>query len=113
MGLATLANLPVTPELVAQFAFANMDSHRKIAGAVFAAMGQIIPLYPLDPIPLFPGGLLTWARNHQSTHDVQNAILGIRGDDLTSVDFTNEEQLSAWIFEHFAEHYAAETQLGI
>lgn len=114
MGLATLANLPTNEELLQQFSFANMDSHRKISDTIFRTMsGMILPIFPLDPIPLYPGGLSVWARNHQSIHDQQNLILGIRGDDLTSVDFRDENQLAEWILQHFNEHYLAENQLRI
>jgi hypothetical protein len=114
VGLATLLNLPRDQNLIGQFSFANQDSHRKIAAAVFAQMkGMIIPQYALDPIPLFQGGLLTWGLNHQATHNVQNEILGIQGEDLTSLDFQDEAQLSSWIQQHFIEHYQAEAKLGV
>lgn len=114
MGLAVLLNLPVNQELIDQFSFANQDSHRKIAAVVFRNMnGMVIPQFALDPIPIFPGGLLTWGLNHQATHNVQNQILGIPGDDLTSIEFSNEAELSSWIQQHFIEHYLAETRLGI
>jgi hypothetical protein len=114
MSLATLLNLPTTNHLIQQFSFANQDSHRKIADAVFAQMkGMVIPVFAVDPIPLFPGGLLDWSLSHQAMHNVQNEILGIQGEDLTSLDFQDEAQLSSWILQHFNEHYLAESKLGV
>jgi hypothetical protein len=114
MALANLLNLPRDRALIGVFSFSNQDSHRKIAAAVFAQMkGMIIPQYVLDPIPLYAGGLLTWGLNHQATHNVQNEILGIQGEDLTSLDFQDEAQLSSWILQHFNEHYLAESKLGV
>lgn len=113
MGLATLLNLPTTPELITQFSFANADSHQKIAAALQAKMTIIIPVYPLDPIPPTQEGLLDWGLNHQNAHNAQNEPLGIQGDDITAIDFKNEEQLAAWVQQHFIEHYLAETKLGV
>ena len=115
MALATLLNLPTSPELVAQFSFANQDSHVKIAAAIRENQKyrQNIPIYPLDPIPPFAAGRLVWGLNHQNAHNTQNQILRIQGQDITSVDFQNDEQLAAWIQQHFIEHYLAETMLGV
>ena len=114
MGLATLLNLPTTPELLTQFSFANQDSHRKIAAAAFAQKnGVVLPVYPVDPIPLFGGGIQVFGYNHQVMHDAMDALLGIQGQDLTGLNFENEAQLSAWIQQHFIEHYQAETMLGV
>jgi hypothetical protein len=44
---------------------------------------------------------------------VQNEILGIQGEDITSLDFQDEAQLSSWIQQHFIEHYQAEGKLGV
>ena len=115
MGLATLLNLPTTQELIAQFSFANQDSHRKINAAIRASakFGQVLPEYPLDPIPLFQNGLIVWSLNHQNAHNNQNQVLGIAGQDLTVNFAESEEQLFAFIQDHFIEHYQAETMLGV
>jgi hypothetical protein len=113
MGLANLLNLPVTPELINAFSFANQDSHQKIAAAILKKFDKTVPLYPLDPIPPTQEGLLDWGLNHQAAHSAQNDILNIQGQDISEVNFENEEQLASWIQEHFVEHYLAETQLGV
>lgn len=114
MGLATLANIPTTDELLAQFAFANMDSHRRIAAAIFRQMnGMVVPEFPLDPVPLSPDARLVWALNHQAMHNSQNGILGVDGQDFTETDFDSPEQLTYYIQRHFIEHLEAEKQLGI
>ena len=114
MGLATLLNLPINHELIDKFSFENQDSHRRIAAAVFTQMnGIVLPIFVVDPIPAVPGGLLDWGLNHQAMHNAQNQILGIPGEDLTGLDFSDEAQLSSWIQQHFIEHYLAETKLGV
>jgi hypothetical protein len=114
LALAVLLNLPTTPELVAQFSFANQDSHVKINAAIQAnpKFGQILPVYPLDPIPPFQNGRITWGLSHQNAHDNQNQVLGIQGQDITAWP-ENEEQMAAYIQQHFIEHYLAETMLGV
>ena len=115
MALANLLNLPTSLELIAQFSFSNQNSHVKIAEAIRAnrKYGQEVPIYPLDPIPPFENGRLVWGLNHQNAHNIQNQILHIQGQDITSVDFQNDEQLAAWIQQHFIEHYLAEIMLGV
>lgn len=114
MGLANLLNIPNSPELIAQFGFANQDSHFKIATAIRAnaKFGQNIPVYPLDPIPPTENGLMIWGLNHQNWHNNQNQILSISGQDISQFP-RNEEEMAAWIQDHFIEHYLAETMLGV
>ena len=112
MGLPTLYNLPSTPETLDAFSFANMDEHRKIAAALLAQLTVDIALYPLDPMGLGQD-LGNWLYNHQIVHNAQNAALGIAGNDLTTVDFTDISQLTNWIELHAGEHYQASQLLGL
>lgn len=112
MALATLFNTPVSPSRWAEFSFVNMDEHRKIAAAVLAQLALTIPLYPLDPVPT---GLnaAAWLYNHQAIHNRENGILGIAGNDLTAVDFSDVSQVHNWVQLHAEEHRAAAQALGI
>ena len=111
MALGPLFNIPRTPEQWAEFAFANFDSHNKIADGIFKKYGLVIQTFPLDPIPWwdFP----TWARNHQLAHDQQDGILGIQGADYTTGDLSREDQLANFIRLHGDEHQVAEQMLGV
>jgi len=108
--LASLYNVPQKSTDFLEFSFANMDNHRQIFSAIKAKYGRTLELYPIDP--LFPNGdakaydLIT-AYNHQIMHDAQNSVLGITGNDLTTVDWTNPEQVSSWVNLHAFEHYQA------
>jgi hypothetical protein len=42
-----------------------------------------------------------------------DSILGIAGNDLSDVDWSNPDQLESWVWLHAQEHYRAETILGI
>lgn len=111
MAIGTLFNIPRNPETWNQFSFANFDSHNKIAQAIFAKYGILIPTFPLDPIPWFD--FSTWARNHQQAHDEQNGILAISGADYTTGDLSREDELSNFIRLHANEHQIAEQMLGV
>lgn len=111
MSLPSLFNVPLTPQELAIWTFANMDEHSKIAAAALAQLKATLPLFPLDPIPLFDIG--TWAYNHQVIHDAQNAVLGIAGNDLTTIDLNDTAQLANWIQLHAQEHYQAAGLLGL
>jgi len=115
MGLAAIYNVPDDARSLAQFAFINKMSHQAIATAIREQTnGATIPLPVLDPMPL-NDALRTWLIQHQQTHNQQNAILGISGNDLSDVDFTKSEQVSAWIKLHADEHTQAHNilQLGL
>lgn len=111
MALPNLWNLPTTPETLAIFSFSNMDEHRKAAQQILVQLNATITLRPLDPIPLADIG--AWAYNHQLVHNQQNAVLGIAGNDLTTVDFNDLSQLVNWIQLHAQEHYQASQILGL
>jgi hypothetical protein len=111
MAIGTLFNIPRTPEQWNEFAFANFDSHNKIAQAIYRKYTILIPTYPLDPIPWFD--FQTWARNHQQSHDQQDGILNIQGSDFTSGDLSREDELANFIRLHGTEHQLAEAMLGV
>jgi hypothetical protein len=115
MALANLLNLPVTTELLAQFSWSNMDSHRRINAAIFRQKnGLVIPEFVLDPIPLLDeNGLLVWGLNHQAMHATMDQANDVQGEDLSAPNFRNISELSSWMQQHFVEHYLNETKLGI
>ncbi len=109
--IATLFNVPHTPELLAQFSFANQDSHRQIIRAVLAQKNTTLQEGIVDPIPL--DQIATWGNVHQAMHNQMNSALGLSGNDLSDVDFRQPAQIEAWIQLHAREHRAAENALGI
>jgi hypothetical protein len=111
--LASLLNIFSTPEEQAEWSFAHQDQHMKINNAIFEKNGTELPLYDLDPMPdPKDPNLGAWAYNHQAAHTDFDGILGIAGDDLTSVDFSKQDQVESWIRLHFFEHYQAQSILG-
>lgn len=77
MALASLYNIPTTPEEMAAWSWNHMAHHRSINEAIFNATGTVLPEYVLDPVNLDdPTGFLDL---HQTMHQNTDAILGIGG----------------------------------
>lgn len=103
--IATLFNVPSDEVGMMHFSFANAAEHHSITQAIFDQLGVHIESYLLDPIPLFDSG--GWFYRHQQAHNLQNAVLGISGNDLTTVDWKNPAQVASWIRLHGEEHRQA------
>lgn len=110
-GLANLYNVPATDEERSQWSFSHMAHHRDINLRLYTLLKIALPEYILDPINPEDDG--TWEYQHQLMHDNQNQLLGIDGQDLTSVDWKNQNLLAAWIFLNANEHFQAANILEI
>lgn len=109
-GLATIFEVPGTPEHLAVWSFAHAAHHLAINDAIFRLNGVSLPNYVLDPFnPNDP----TWFYQHQDMHQNQDRILNIPGFDLTDVNWQNRLALESWITMHANEHYQANTILRI
>lgn len=114
MSLATLLNIPADihdQEAFDQFSFSNQNSHNKIVAAILAQHDTTLSIYVLDPMPLHDPGV--WLQNHQQAHNDFNSITGVPGNDLTSVDWNNEQEKAYWMELHWSEHQQNEQILGI
>lgn len=113
MSLATLLTPPNVSDTgwLNEFAFANMDEHRKIAMATQAKNNIQLTVYPLDPIE--PYGFNAWLGLHQQAHNDMANALGIDNFDISDVDFRNQDQMQAWLWLHFSMHQEAAQKLGL
>ena len=103
MALATLYNVPTNQNEMNIFSFSNQDEHNKIAAAILLRYSTSVPSFVLDPIPIFSMGV--WLQQHQLLHNIMNGIAGSNSDDLTDVNFRDQNQLTEWIWIHAQEHY--------
>jgi len=101
-GIASLFNIPGTPEEANSWAFAHASHHRDIIKAIFEQYRTSLPEYVLEPLPL--RDMSTWVYQHQQMHNDMNQITGISGYNLSNVDWQNIESRSGWIFSNAAEH---------
>ena len=111
MAIAPLFNIPTTENDLNVFSFHNQDMHRQIVTAIGATRNIILPVYPIDPIPLL--ALPSWGIVHQSMHADFTGVLGIVGNDFTSIDFEDKAQVATWFFLHATEMRQAATMLGL
>ena len=110
-GLADLYNVPATDEERTQWSFAHMAHHRDINEKIYVLLKLALPEYILDPLD--PNDTGQWEYQHQLMHDNQNEILGIQGQDLTGINWKNQNLLSGWIWLNASEHYQASQILEI
>lgn len=108
-GLASLANIPASPETWAQFNFAHAAHHRDINRLIFIATNIALPEFILDPVDIENPGVFSF--QHQTMHNNQNSILGITGLDLTDVNWQDDAQKAIWFWLNFQEHYQASGKL--
>lgn len=111
MSIANLANIPGDEPSLLNWTFAHMDHHRQISAAIQRNTGQILPIFPIDPIT--PTNMGVFLYQHAQMHQQQNAVLGINGLNLLDVDWRDEAQRATWIFQNFTEHLRASNLLGI
>lgn len=111
--LAALLNIPRNEEELLEWSFRHQDQHVKINNAIWQQQGIALPLYPLDPMPPLKSDKIgAWTYQHQSAHTSFDGLLNLPGNDFTSVDFTQEDQINSWIRLHFQDHYLAQAALG-
>lgn len=109
--LAALYNSFSDQAGMSQFSFANNDQHTQIIEAIARRFNVALPTYILDPIPA--NAPSNWLYTHQAVHNDMNGVLGIAGNDLSDVDFTDPQQVASWVWLHAQEHYQAAQILGI
>ena len=107
MSLVNLYAVNRTPGDWIVWSYSNQAEHILVSNAMFIQKGIRIQFYPLDPIPPelksgAPGP--TWLYNHQQWHNQINSALNTPGFDLTSIDFSREDQAEAWAWLHSREH---------
>ena len=108
-----LYNAPLDVPMWMTFGAVHMQDHIQIAAQIFDKTQILIPLLPLDPIPLDnPPMMLTWFMSHAAMHAAMNASMGAPGSDLSYVDFKNKEMMAVWIEYNALEHQAIAAALA-
>lgn len=110
-SIASLFNIPGTPEELLVWSHAHAAHHRDISTKIFQLTGEKIVDFVLDPIA--PSAIESWLDQHQLIHQQMDAILGIAGFDLQDVDWEDQAQFAGWVFLHATEHREASDILGV
>lgn len=111
MGVASIYQHPHTADEMAVWSFAHQAHHRDIARVIFELAAIRLDEFVLDPFD--PKEEEGWLTTHQIMHDQMNEVLGISGSALSAVDWSNPDQLQAWLSKHGNEHFQAGTILNI
>ena len=110
-GVASLYNVPSNDDELRLWATLHQAHHRDINAAIYNLAKIALPEYLLDPID--PNDTGNWEDNHQLMHTVQDQILGIKGYDLTGVDWKTPNLTAAFIYLNALEHKQAADILEI
>jgi hypothetical protein len=111
MGLASLYNTPQDPVSLAEWSFSHAANHADIVRFILAQKGVQLTSFVLDPLD--PTNPKIWVYQHQLMHNQMNQVLGVAGQDLTGLDWTDPEALSQWIDDNASEHLQVSSKLGI
>jgi hypothetical protein len=93
------------------WSFAHAAHHIDIQNAVFNLNGVRLDNWILDPFNVDDPGV--WAYYHQVMHNQFNQQLGIQGEDLTDIDFSDPDVITDWVYANLNEHQQAAAILGI
>ena len=93
------------------WALHHSRDHQAIWKAIQAQGFGNLPEYPLSPVPWF--AWKTYEQTHQQVHNDMNKALSLSGSDLTGVQWSNKQAADDWNQQHFSEHQAARSKLGI
>jgi hypothetical protein len=114
MPLAQLVGVPKTNADLQAWQFANVANHRDIIRLVMATKGINLEEFQLQPFdPNDEAGFQAFLNSHQSMHTALDQALGQNSYNLSELDWNNPNELAWWIGQHYIEHQAASSILGI
>lgn len=111
MSTAILFNIPNSPEEWGYWLLANADEHQQLVTAISAQKNVTLESYVLNPAP--ERDYQQWLLVHQKMHSDLDSVLGIGGNDYTSLDFENPVSVEYIWQQHANEHILARSALGI
>ena len=111
MPLPMLFDITASEASLAQFFFWNAQDHIEISQAVQRQKTVNLFQRVLDPVD--KDAIDAWMELHQQSHNDINAVLGLSGNDLSDLDFSNERRVREWINLHAQEHLAMRQALKI
>src|SRR5215475_6085630 len=88
-----------------QWAFNHWQDHLEILQAIRKQRG--VNLESLAIWPINWNDPKNFLEAHQVMHNDMNGVLRLVGDDLSVVNFVNDDQRNAWIYLNGQEHRAA------
>lgn len=111
--ISVLFEAPTTQQEWQRWSLHHAISHDAIREAIFKQQTLDLTRYILDPFPTNKRDLEFWLLQNQLAHADISSATNVLSQDLSSCDFTNRNQLVAWIYLHWQAHVSAEAALGI
>lgn len=94
-----------------EWEFWHARDHEAIRAGIQQFGAGNLPSYVLNPIA--PWGTDAWAEAHQQAHNDANSALGLRGSDLSDINWTSRAEEDEWLYLNFSEHAAMHQAIGI
>lgn len=98
MSVANIFNIPNTDAELAIWSRMHMMWHRSMNVRILAVHHIALPEFVLDPVDLSQGS--NFPQNHQTMHNNIDAILGVQGQDLLSIEWSDESARIGWFQSH-------------
>lgn len=114
MSLAQIAFPPPTESGLEEWAAWHWQHHVAIITAMQSVREIALPQRLIYPVNFNdPASVSIFLREHQQLHSDFGAILGIQGNDISNVDFTNQGERESWMWINFTSHQSASIALGL
>jgi hypothetical protein len=111
MSIGLLQTYPRTPDDFAVWSFGHAAHHRDILRRIFETKGKNLQEFVLDPFD--PSDMGGWVDQHRIMHEQMDSVLNIQSNDLSYLDWSDQENTAQWLQSNFVEHSIAASQLGI
>jgi hypothetical protein len=111
MSVADMFNIPGDERQEAHWSIMHMVLHRSENQAILTQFHVILPEYILDPVNWDDPRL--WLQQHQLMHNYIDQGLGIDGENLTDVDWSDLGSRAGWIQAHAQLHQLETNALGL
>jgi hypothetical protein len=109
--LPALFDITSSDASIEQFFFWNAQDHIEISQAVQAQ--KTVNLFQRVLHPVDMQAIDLWLELHQQSHNDINQVLGLSGNDLSDLDFSDPRKVREWMNLHAQEHLAMRQALKI
>jgi len=110
MGLPDIYYPPPGDDGWREYWFNHYNDHLEIVQAI-QKRGVPLTVYIINPWDSDDKDSIL--ERHQQFHNDMDQVLGIAGNDLSTLDFKKQNEVQAWIQLNYQEHLSAHTILDI
>ncbi len=109
--IVDLLNRPKDATQLSSFSFPNQNHHDLVVTALRALGNNNVNRYILDPIS--DQDMNNFLIRHQQSHNEINGVLGVAGNDLSSLNVKDINNFESWLLLHATEHLQWQNKTGI